>query len=106
MDLPGPEKTTRLLVPWIVAVLKAGVGVVAVDVKGYVIMEIRRQVAASGRQKLGVPLYRWDIADVAGSRSWNPLDEVTDSQSLTALVTALLGEIDAEGRDRYFAERH
>jgi type IV secretory pathway TraG/TraD family ATPase VirD4 len=102
---PGSGKTTCLLVPWIVAALKSGVGVVAVDVKGDLVTEIKRQVAASGRHKLGVPLYRWDIADVTGSRSWNPLDEVTDSQSLTALVTALLGEIDAESRDRYFAER-
>lgn len=101
----GSGKTTSLLVPWIISALRAGIAVVAVDVKGDLREEIKAQTASRGAGRLGLPLFRWDIADPRGSRPWNPLAEIHDSQSLNAVVTALLDAIDPTSKDRYFAER-
>lgn len=101
----GSGKTRSVLVPWAVWAVRAGIGVVLVDVKGDLLDEVGAYTAATPNGRLKVELYRWDIADPTKSRPWNFLHEVVDSQTLSGTVTALLGEVNPADPNRSFAER-
>jgi len=87
-----------------VAAAVLGAGVVAVDVKGDFLMEMRdAKRRMNVREKIGH--FVWDIDAPVTSRSWNPLGEVRDSRSAAQLAQAFLGDVDPRDPQRYFAER-
>lgn len=99
----GSGKTISVMAPWISEAMDVGITVVAVDVKGDLLDEVRR---VRGGRPLPPVVRRWDISRRhAASVAWNPLDEVRDENALQSLVTALLGEVDPKSEHKHFQER-
>ncbi|PKH40153.1 Type IV secretion-system coupling protein DNA-binding domain-containing protein [Nocardioides alpinus] len=101
----GSGKTRNVLVPWLVAGTEVGLNVLAIDVRGDLLQEIKAQ-----KQRWGTPprqgLFYWDVTQTRNSRSWNPLGEVRTTQDASMFATALLGEpASLAGNDRFFADR-
>ena len=103
---PGSGKTVGIVAPWITCGLRAGISVVAVDVKGDLLDEVRSYAVARPSPRPHRPtVRRWDLADPAGSTPWNFLDEVADQATLEAAVLALLGPASGSDQNREFRER-
>lgn len=100
----GTGKTFGLLAPWTIAAQRAGACVIVVDTKGDFIDEIRNAKARMGIDE-GIPYTTWDIDDVALSRPWSPLRDITSITDATQVATAILGEVDPADPQRFFAER-
>ena len=99
----GSGKTISVIAPWISEAIDVGITVVALDVKGDLLDEVRR---VRGCRPLPPTVRQWDISHRhATSARWNPLDEVADEDALQSLVTALLGEVDPNSEHKHFQER-
>lgn len=100
----GSGKTSNIVAPWIIAAHRAGIPVVAVDVKGDLKAEIK---AAKQRFGYSQPMrvYRWDISDPSHSRAWSPLQDIRTSNDASQIAMAFLGEINPNDQQRFFAER-
>lgn len=100
----GSGKTHGLVVPWILSFVNAGGRVIANDVRGDLLDEIKKARATLG--VVGFRVTRWNPFNKAESRRWNPLSEVTDDSSRVRLASAIVGDPDkADAKDRYFVER-
>jgi type IV secretory pathway TraG/TraD family ATPase VirD4 len=100
----GSGKTANVIVPWVLGAAAIGMTCVVVDTKGTLRQEITDHKARHhipGR----FPITRWDIAEPAASRSWNPLGEITSSQDAAQVALAFLGAVDPRDPQVQFAER-
>ena len=103
----GSGKTSNVIAPWIVSAIVAGSSVVAVDVRGDLISEI---VAA--KKRLGITTristFTWDVDDPTHSTGpWSPLQSISlnDSSATALTAQAILGEIDPNDPQKFFAQR-
>jgi type IV secretory pathway TraG/TraD family ATPase VirD4 len=87
----GSGKTTSIIVPWIVAGLRAGWSVVAIDAKGDLADRVRGTVRASG-QRLGVPMRVFDYTNPATSVKWNWCAELDSDEAISFAVDAIAGK--------------
>lgn len=87
----GSGKTTSIIVPWILAGLRAGWSVVAVDAKGDLADKVKQAVRASGRP-LGVPAKVLDYTNPAASAKWNWLAELDSDEAISNAVDAIVGK--------------
>ena len=87
----GSGKTTSIIVPWIVAGLRAGWSVVAIDAKGDLADGVRSTVRASG-QRLGVPIRVLDYTSPATSAKWNWCAELDSDEAISSAVDAIAGK--------------
>ena len=93
---PGAGKTHGLIIPWIVAALREGASVVAVDVKG----DMLDAVDAHRRQfpPIGCRVVTLDYTRPAKSASWNWVSELRspsggpDVRAVSSAVEAILGK--------------
>lgn len=86
----GSGKTTSIIVPWIVAGLRAGWSVVAIDAKGDLADRVKGTVRASG-QRLGVPARTLDYTKPATSAKWNLCGELDSDEAVSSAVEAIAG---------------
>jgi type IV secretory pathway TraG/TraD family ATPase VirD4 len=87
----GSGKTTSIIVPWIVAGLRAGWSVVAIDAKGDLADCVRNTERASG-QRLGVPIQALDYTHPATSVKWNWCAELDSDEAISSAVDAIAGK--------------
>lgn len=87
----GSGKTTSIIVPWIVAGLRAGWSVAAIDAKGDLADCVRKTVRASG-QRLGVPIQVLDYTHPATSAKWNWCAELDSDEAISSAVDAIAGK--------------
>ena len=87
----GSGKTTSIIVPWIVAGLRAGWSVVAIDAKGDLADCVRNTVRASG-PRLGVPVRVLDYTNPATSATWNWCSELDSDEAISSAVEAIAGK--------------
>ena len=99
----GSGKTKSVLVPWIVAALRQGHSVVAVDIAGDLLDDLQVHQLATGR--LDSLVAKWDYTDPAGSISWNWLASLNDDEALSAAVEALNGRQAPNDSQPYFHQR-
>lgn len=97
----GTGKTTGVMVPWIVAGLRAGYSVVAIDVKGGLLAEVKAEARAAG-PPLGVQALSFDYTRPAASFHWNWLAELNDDRMIDQAVAAILGHHPPPGTDPFF----
>lgn len=99
----GAGKTTGVIVPWIIAGLRAGYSVVTIDVKGDLLDLVTRAVRASGQPS---PLRgRPDTLDYtrpAISFGWNWLAELDSDRAIDNAVQSIIGKQPPPGTDPYF----
>lgn len=87
----GSGKTTSIIVPWIVAALRVGWSVVAIDAKGDLADRVKETVRASG-QRLGVPIRALDYTNPASSVTWNWCAELDSDEAVSSAVDAIAGK--------------
>jgi type IV secretory pathway TraG/TraD family ATPase VirD4 len=85
----GSGKTTSIIVPWIVSLLRLGCSVVTIDVRGDLLPAITAHAAATGGPT-GSRLWLWDYS-APQSHRWNWLADATDSRAIEMAVTSILG---------------
>jgi hypothetical protein len=107
-DVIGPTgagKTTGVIIPWIVSLLQAGIGVVTVDVKGDLTQQVRAEMRRQlGGRPAGLPCYYWNPAGKPTMR-WNPLAEITSDSALDAATEAIFGQPSPGDPQPYFYQR-
>jgi type IV secretory pathway TraG/TraD family ATPase VirD4 len=86
----GSGKTRWVIVPWIIAALRAGWSVVALDVKGNLMRHVREAVRESG-QPLHLRPVVLDYTDPAHSVKWNWCAELTSDRAIGGAVKAING---------------
>lgn len=86
----GSGKTRWVIVPWIVAALRAGWSVVALDVKGNLMQHVKEAVRESG-QPLGLKPVVLDYTNPARSVKWNWCAELTSDRAVGGAVKAING---------------
>src|SRR5487761_1714993 len=86
----GSGKTRWVVVPWIVAALRAGWSVVAIDVKPILKNQVRDAVRESG-QPLGIRAQSLDYTDPARSVKWNWCAELDSDRAIDSTVKAICG---------------
>jgi len=87
----GSGKTTSIIVPWIVAGLRAGWSVVAIDAKGDLANVVEQTVRASGRP-IGVPVRTLDYTNPGISAKWNWCAELDSDEAISSAVDAIAGK--------------
>jgi type IV secretory pathway TraG/TraD family ATPase VirD4 len=87
----GSGKTTSIIVPWIVAGLRAGWSVVAIDAKGDLADRVKKTVRASG-QRLGIHPQVLDYTNPATSARWNWCSELDSDEAISSAVDAIAGK--------------
>lgn len=87
----GGGKTTSIIVPWVLAGLRAGWSVVAVDVKGDLADKVKKAVRASGHSP-GVPMKVLDYTNPSTSAKWNWLAELDSDEAISNAVDAIVGK--------------
>lgn len=87
----GSGKTTSIIVPWIVAGLRAGWSVVAIDAKGDLADCVKDTVRASG-QRLGIRPQVLDYTNPATSAKWNWCAELDSDEAISNAVDAIAGK--------------
>lgn len=97
----GSGKTTSIIIPWIVAGLRAGWSVVTIDVKGNLMDRVRAAVQASG-QPLGVRAAALDYTRPAESVRWNWLAEMDSDRAIENAVASIIGKEPPPKSDPYF----
>jgi type IV secretory pathway TraG/TraD family ATPase VirD4 len=97
----GSGKTTGIIVPWIIAGLRAGWSVVTIDVKGNLIDRVRNAVQVSG-QPLGVRASVLDYTRPAQSVRWNWLAELDSERAIDNAVQSILGKEPPPKSDPFF----
>lgn len=97
----GSGKTTSIIVPWIIAGLRAGWSVVTIDVKGNLVNRVRNVVQASG-QPLGVRAAVLDYTHPAQSIRWNWLAEMDSERAIDNAVQSIIGKEPPPKSDPYF----
>lgn len=97
----GSGKTTSIIIPWIVAGLRAGWSVVTIDVKGNLMDRVRAAVQASG-QPLGVRAATLDYTRPAKSVQWNWLAEMNSDRAIENAVASIIGKEPPPKSDPYF----
>ena len=103
---PGKGKTYSVIAPLAVRLLRAGVTVVALDVTGNLLNEIK-EFSAGSSQGLQVPLHHWSTDESRGRHSWNPLQglESGDLTAIEGIKTSILGSEPADPSHRFFFDR-
>jgi type IV secretory pathway TraG/TraD family ATPase VirD4 len=86
----GSGKTHGVVVPWIIAALRAGWSVVAIDVKANLMDHVRAAVHRSG-QPLGVRAAQLDYTKPAQSVTWNWCAELDSDRAIDSTVKAIAG---------------
>lgn len=86
----GSGKTRWVIVPWIIAALRAGWSVVALDVKGNLVRHVKEAVQESG-QPLGLRPVVLDYTNPAHSVKWNWCAELTSDRAIGGAVKAING---------------
>jgi type IV secretory pathway TraG/TraD family ATPase VirD4 len=97
----GGGKTTGLIVPWILAGLRAGFSVVTVDVKGDLLDRVRDEARRQGR-RAGIRPMSLDYTRPDRSISWNWLAELDSDRAIDNAVQSILGRQPTPGTDPYF----
>jgi type IV secretory pathway TraG/TraD family ATPase VirD4 len=98
---PGSGKTSRVIVPWMVAALRAGWSVVAIDVKGDLRDQVKGSVQRSGRP-VGLRAVSLDYTQPAQSVKWNWLDEMDSSEAIENAIKSVIGKEEPKNADPYF----
>jgi type IV secretory pathway TraG/TraD family ATPase VirD4 len=98
---PGAGKTRFVIVPWIVAAVRAGYSVVTLDVKGDMLDLVRQEVRRQG-QRLGVRARSLDYTRSQQSLRWNWLDSVDSDRAVDSAVQSILGRHAPPTGDPYF----
>ncbi|TYB54743.1 TraM recognition domain-containing protein [Nonomuraea sp. PA05] len=96
----GSGKTTGLIVPWIIAGLRAGYSVVTIDVKGDLLGRVK--AALSGAPRVGLRAMTLDYTRPATSFRWSWLAELDDDRAIDQAVTSILGRAAPQGTDPFF----
>jgi type IV secretory pathway TraG/TraD family ATPase VirD4 len=86
----GSGKTHGVVVPWIIAALRAGWSVAAIDVKANLMDHVREAVQKSGRP-IGVRSQVLDYTRPSRSVSWNWCSELDSDRSIDNAVKAIVG---------------
>lgn len=86
----GSGKTHGVVVPWIVAALRAGWSVVAIDIKANLIDHVRDAVHRSG-QPVGLRPAVLDYTNPKRSVSWNWCAELDSDRAIDSTVKAIAG---------------
>jgi type IV secretory pathway TraG/TraD family ATPase VirD4 len=94
----GAGKTTGIVVPWMVAAVRAGWSVVTIDVKGDLLARVQNEVGHS----LGGIAGAVDYTDPHRSLRWNWLAEVDSDRAIDNTVQSILGRKPPSGTDPYF----
>jgi len=97
----GAGKTTSIVVPWIIAGLRAGWSVVAIDVKGDLVNQVADAEQRSG-QPLGVHPAVLDYRNPATSARWNWVAELNSDRAIDNAVQSIIGKAPPEKGDPYF----
>ncbi|MFC4063085.1 type IV secretory system conjugative DNA transfer family protein [Planomonospora corallina] len=96
----GSGKTTGVIVPWILAGLRAGYSVVTIDVKGDLLDRVKTE--ARNGQRLGVRAMTLDYTRPATSFRWSWLAELDNDRAIDQAVTSVLGRSAPAGTDPFF----
>lgn len=86
----GSGKTHGVIVPWIIAALRAGLSVVAIDIKANLAGHIRDAVRRSG-QPLGLRPAVLDYTNPTQSVTWNWCAELDSDRAIDSTVKAIAG---------------
>ena len=97
----GSGKTTGIIIPWIIAGLRAGWSVVTIDVKGNLVNRVRNAIQASG-QPLGVRAAVLDYTHPSQSIKWNWLAELDSHRAIDNAVQSITGKEPPPKSDPYF----
>jgi type IV secretory pathway TraG/TraD family ATPase VirD4 len=97
----GAGKTTGIIVPWIIAGLRAGWSVVTIDVKGDLVGKVEDAVRQSG-QELSVPLATLDYRNPATSIRWNWMAELDSDSAIDNAVQSIIGMEPPQNSEPYF----
>lgn len=97
----GSGKTRFVIVPWIVAALRAGWSVVTIDVKGNLADLVKEAARASGRP-LGIRPDVLDYTRPASSIRWSWLAELDSDRAIDNAVQSILGKQPPPQADPYF----
>lgn len=97
----GSGKTTSIIVPWIVAGLRAGWSVVTVDVKGNLIDHVKNAARRSG-PPVGIRPDVLDYTRPASSVSWSWLAELDSDRAIDNAIASIVGKEPPPRSDPYF----
>ena len=97
----GAGKTTSIVVPWMVAALRSGWSVVAVDVKGDLLQRVEREDGGS----LSGRAAEFSYKSPATSMRWNWLSELDSDRAIDNAVAAVLGRESPPGVDPFFYDQ-
>lgn len=97
----GSGKTTSIIIPWIIAGLRAGWSVVTIDVKGNLTDRVRHAAQSSGRP-IGVRVHVVDYTNPAKSAKWNWLAEMDSDRAIDSAVKSIIGKEPPGKSDPYF----
>jgi type IV secretory pathway TraG/TraD family ATPase VirD4 len=98
---PGSGKTSRIIIPWMSAALRAGWSVVVIDVKGDLLDQVKESVRRSG-QPIGVKAVSLDYTRPARSVKWNWLDEMDSNKAIDNAVKAIIGKEEPKNADPFY----
>jgi len=97
----GAGKTTSIIVPWIIAGLRAGWAVVTIDVKGDLADRVQMAMQRSG-QPLNSQPNVLDYTNPARSVRWNWLAEMDSDRAIDNAVQSIIGKEPPPKSDPYF----
>ncbi|MGH3220007.1 MAG: type IV secretory system conjugative DNA transfer family protein [Streptosporangiaceae bacterium] len=97
----GAGKTTSIIVPWILAGLRAGWRVVTVDVKGDLVDLLQREALRSSQPLCTQPTVL-DYTHPTRSVKWNWLAEIDSDRAIDNAVQSILGKEPPPKSDPYF----
>ncbi|GAB3171917.1 hypothetical protein GCM10027259_07800 [Micromonospora palomenae] len=97
---PGAGKTRYVIVPWIIAAIRAGYGVVCLDVKGDMLDLVRAQVR--GQPPLNIRARALDYTRPKQSLRWNWLAGLDSDRAIDSAVVSIVGKRPPPNTDPYF----
>jgi len=97
----GSGKTTSVIVPWIIAGLRAGWSVVTIDVKGNLASRVQQEAQRSGGP-IGVRRHLLDYTNPAHSAKWNWIAELDSDRAIDSAVKSIIGKEPPAKTDPYF----